>query len=189
MRTRKCSMSIKIIVINVFILICVFNGSCIFRDEVLSEFVEEAETFSIKIKVISPLFPLGLGTLFRYKVLYKKPDGNWEEVFVEEGDDRFEPNSDNILLISSSKAFIFITRKYAVTKDQGKTWETFDLDNLGDLGEPFCHINHVLIEKDGSGEMRLRCTGKEKQVFTRDFGRSWKTRKGFFDSYQDPHDN
>ena len=181
MRTRKCSISIKIIVINVFILICMFSSSCIFRDEVLSEFVEEAETFSIKIKTIFPFLPSEL----RYKVLSRKSDGNWEEVFVEEHDDRFEPNSDNILLISSSEAFIFIRRKYAVTIDQGKTWEVFDVK---DLDKTVYRVGLVLIEKDGSGKMHLRCSGKErrflKKVFTRDFGRSWKTRKGFFDSCQ-----
>lgn len=178
MVTQKCSMSVKIIVINVFILTCVFSGSCIFRDEVLSEFVEEDKSFSIKIKTISPFSPLRLNTRFRYEVLSKKPDGNWEEVFVEEHDDRFEPNSDNILILSSSEVFIFVIKKYAVTIDQGKTWETFDLDDLGSLSEPSCGIDQVLLRKDGSGEMIFRCS--EKRVFTKNFGRSWKERKGSF---------
>lgn len=183
---QKCSMSVKIIVINVFILICVFSGGCIFRDKVLSEYVEENKSFSIKIKTISPLFPLGLGTRFIYEVLSKKPDGNWEEVFVEEHDDLFEPNSDNILILSSSEAFIFVINKYAVTIDQGKTWETFDLNDLDDLGslsEPSCGIDQVLLRKDGSGEMRLKCSGSRlitKQLITKNFGRSWKRRKGSF---------
>lgn len=175
---QKCSMSVKIIVINVFILICVFSGGCIFRDKVLSEYVEENKSFSIKIKTISPLFPLGLGTRFIYEVLSKKPDGNWEEVFVEEHDDLFEPNSDNILILSSSEAFIFVINKYAVTIDQGKTWETFDLNDLGSLSEPSCGIDQVLLRKDGSGEMSLRCSGK--RLITKNFGRSWKRRKGSF---------
>jgi len=140
--------------------------------------VEENKSFSIKIKTISPGQALGPGGWFRYEVLSKKPAGNWEEVFVEEHDDRFEPNSDNILILSSSEAFIFVINKYAVTIDQGQTWETFNLDDLGSLSEPSCGIDQVLLRKDGSGEMRLKCSGS--RLITKNFGRSWKRQKGSF---------
>jgi hypothetical protein len=87
---------------------------------------------------------------------------------------------DAVRFVDSNTAYVYMQWWYAVTTDQGKTWTTFDVPAHlpGRVYYSPTLIENVVVERDGTGRMRLNPEGvRDRQPLTletRNFGREWQ---------------
>ena len=107
---------------------------------------------------------------------------NWREIMTFRHDDPTNITDKNIQIVNNKIAFVFTGWKAAVTSDAGKTWNLWDAEK--DIpnwkGVNYGLIEEIRMSENGEGIMTLNPIpdrNEPKQLFTSDFGRTWKQTK------------
>ncbi|HKU76042.1 MAG TPA: hypothetical protein VJR02_19190 [Pyrinomonadaceae bacterium] len=160
-------------------LVVVLALACDSKDKPIVDRAEiNAPTFTMRITEFEEKrFPL---SKFCY-VFEVKPSGSteWMMVMNATTDDDVPIPRDQVRVISKEAAYVFMGDKYAVTRNGGRAWSVWNVnDSIGNVEYPGqFFINEVRINSDGTGTIVLVSRSTDRQILqfrTNDFGQSWR---------------
>lgn len=166
-------------VFSVVLFVLLISFSCKYftpKKELISFIDKQNGICTVRISVYDPK---GFGPGWKDYTVESSIDGNWQEVMQVKHDDLIPFDKEHIVFIDPKRIFVFLSDRYAVTSDRGKTWRAFQIDHeeyMVDHEEyKVCSIASVKFDNDGKGSMNLKCSDNtHKRLFTFNFGVDWK---------------
>lgn len=154
-----------------FVLVISFSCKYFTPKKELISFIDKQNGIcTVRISVYDPQ-AFGLG--WKEYTVESSIDGNWQEVMQVKHDDLIHFDKEHIVFINPKRIFVFLSDRYAVTADGGRTWRAFQIDNEKYI---FCMIISVKFDNDGRGSMNLECPDNtHERLFTFNFGVDWKS--------------
>ena len=159
-------------------LVALFGQGCRSLDKpILDRWETNATAFALRVTEFQEKgFAL---SKFRY-VFEAKPNGSqeWSEIMSTITDDDVPIPRDQVRFINDRTADLFMTDKYAVTTNGGKTWSIWTAnDHVGKLDYPGqFFIKEVLVNPDGNGTLVVSSRSADRHTMpfrTEDFGYTW----------------
>ncbi|MDQ3633121.1 MAG: hypothetical protein M3405_01230 [Acidobacteriota bacterium] len=118
----------------------------------------------------------GMG-FYTYESINKKSNSE-TEIFTFIFDGIIYIKKENIIIKNENLAYFWMSWKFAVTDDGGKTWSVWNGKDYDEFDSNYGLIEKVEIDENGNGKMFFNQRAIERKgisfLITKDFGKTWQ---------------
>lgn len=173
MRQVRIRTAILLLLSGILVLSC---GARYRPEDAFATEEKHNSTFSVRVTGYKEKrdFAQALGGAYYVFEAKQKDEQHWKEFLTVANDDIEPIDKNSIALVDEQTAYGFMLKKFAVTRDAGRTWSISDLSKLASTkADPSCRIEKVNVTNSGAGTMGLRCGNSARTLSTNDFGVTW----------------